>query len=68
LAKFEELKALILVRTPNMPEAYLLESFIGGLKPAIKPLVRAFKPHTLDLAIEQAKASRRACASLETSS
>jgi len=38
-----------------MPEAYILESFIGGLKPAIKPLVRAFKPLTLDLAIEQAR-------------
>ena len=55
LAKFEELKALILIRNPNMPDTYLLESFIGGLKPAIKSLVRAFKPQTLDLAIEQAR-------------
>jgi len=52
---FEELKALILLRNPTMPESYLLESFIGGLKPAIKTLVRAFKPQTLDLAIEQAR-------------
>ena len=44
LAKFEELKACILLKTPHMPEDYLLESFIGGLKPAVKALVRAFKP------------------------
>ena len=55
LAKFEELKSLLLVQNPNMLETYILESFITGLKPAIKPLVRAFKPHTLDLAIEQAR-------------
>ena len=55
LTKFEELKSLLLVRNPNMPESYLLESFIGGLKRAIKALVRAFKPLTLDLAIEQAR-------------
>jgi len=55
LANFEELKALILLRGPNMPEDYLLESFIGGLEPAIKSLARAFKPQTLELAIEQAR-------------
>ncbi|KAJ8446939.1 hypothetical protein Cgig2_026437 [Carnegiea gigantea] len=55
LAKFEELRALMLVRTPTMPEAYFLESFIGGLKPAVKPLVRAFNPQTLPSAIEHAR-------------
>jgi len=55
LAKFEELKTLILVRTPNTPEVYFLESFIRGLKPAIKPLLRAFKPQNLESAIEQAR-------------
>ena len=55
LAKFEEVKAFILLRSPNKPKDYLLESFIGGLKPAIKSLVRAFKPQTLDSAIEQAR-------------
>lgn len=29
LAKFEELKALMLLRTPTMPASYFLESFIG---------------------------------------
>ena len=55
LAKFEELKALLLVRTPTMPTSYFLESFIGGLKPAVKPLVRAANPQTLDMAIAQAR-------------
>ena len=30
LAKFKELKALLLLRTPTMPESYFLKSFIGG--------------------------------------
>ena len=55
LAKFKKLKVLILVRTPNMPEAYFLESLIGGLKSVIKPLMRAFKPQNLESAIEQAR-------------
>jgi len=54
LAKFEELKALLLIRNPTMPNSYFLESFIGGLKPAVKPLVRASNPTTLDVDIEQA--------------
>jgi len=29
LAKFEEVKAFILLRSPNKPKDYLLESFIG---------------------------------------
>ena len=55
LTRFEELKSLFLVRNPNMLESYLLESFIGGLKLAIKALMRAFKPLMLDMAIEQAR-------------
>ena len=55
LAKFEELKSLLLLKTPTMPDTHLLDSFIGGLKPAIKPLVKAFKPLTLSQAIEQAQ-------------
>ena len=38
-----------------MPETYLLESFIGGLKPGVKPLVRAFKPQSIVFAIEYAR-------------
>ena len=38
-----------------MPETYFFESFISGLKPAVKPLVRAFNPQTLSSAIEHAR-------------
>ena len=55
LAKFEELKSLLLVKAPSMPDTHLLDSFIGGLKPTIKPLVKAFKPLTLNQAIKQAR-------------
>ena len=55
IAKFEELKALLLMSSPTMPESYFLESFIGGLKAAVKPLVRAFNPRIVDDAIEQAR-------------
>ena len=55
IAKFKELKALFLMTNPTMPESYFLESFIGGLKAAVKPLVRAFNPRTVDDAIEQGR-------------
>ena len=47
-----------------MPDAYLLESFIGGLKPTNKSMVRAFKPLTLDQAIEQARCQEERLQSL----
>ena len=55
IAKFEELKALLLLRNPTMPEPYFLESFIGGLTAAVKPIVRSFKPTTVSEAIEYAR-------------
>jgi len=55
LIKLEELKAMLLIRTPTMAELYFLESFIGGFKPAVKPLVRAFNPQTLTAAMEHAR-------------
>lgn len=50
--KFEELRALLLHKQTTMPERYFLESFIGGLKPRLKPFVRAFQPTSLAEAIE----------------
>ena len=44
LMRFEELQALLLVRNPTMHETHFLESYIGGLKPAIKSFVRTFHP------------------------
>jgi len=55
IAKFEELKALLQLRNPTMPELYFLESFIGGLTATAKPIMRAFKPATVSEAIEYAR-------------
>jgi len=38
LTRFDELKALLMARNPTMPESYFLESFAGGLKPALNHL------------------------------
>ena len=53
--EFEDLRALMLHNSPDMPDAYILDSFIGGLKPAIKPFVKAFKPTSIAAAIEFAR-------------
>ncbi|KAK9690943.1 hypothetical protein RND81_09G165300 [Saponaria officinalis] len=55
LDAFENLRGLMLQRNPLLPDQYFLDSFIGGLKPAVKPFVRAFKPQTLASAVEYAR-------------
>jgi len=56
IAKFEELKALLLLRNPTMLESFFLESLIkGGLTTAVKPIVRSFKLATVSEAIEYAR-------------
>lgn len=55
LEAFEELKALLLLKNPTLPNDYFVDSFIGGLKPSIKYFVRAFHPKTLLEAVEYAK-------------
>ncbi|XP_021766248.1 uncharacterized protein LOC110730736 [Chenopodium quinoa] len=40
----ENLKSIMIQNSLCLPENYLLENFIGGLKPGIRPFVRAFKP------------------------
>lgn len=52
---FEDLRALMLHNSPDLPEAYVLDSFIGGLKPGVKPFVKAFKPATIAQAVEFAR-------------
>lgn len=47
LEKFEELKALVLMKNPTLPIQYFINSFIGGLNPQIKSFTRAFNPQTL---------------------
>ena len=40
LERFEELKSLMLQRTPMLPEDYFIASFVGVLKPHLKPFVK----------------------------
>lgn len=42
-------------RNPGLPDQYFLDSFVGGLKPSLKPFVRAFKPQALAAAVEYAR-------------
>ncbi|XP_056690117.1 uncharacterized protein [Spinacia oleracea] len=53
--EFENLRSIMLMNNHVLPDAYMLESFIGGLKPAVKPFVKAFKPATIAEAIDLAR-------------
>ena len=65
IAKFEELKALLLLRNPTMPDSYFLENFIGGLSDAVKPIVRSFKHVSVSEAIEHARQEEEAIQALK---
>lgn len=41
--EFEHLRSIMIQNNSILPDSYVLESFIGGLKPAVKPFVKAFK-------------------------
>jgi len=48
LDRFEELKSLMIQRTPILPDTFfLIDSFIGGLKAHLKPFVKVLKPTIL---------------------
>jgi len=47
LERFEELKSLMIQRTPTLPDVFFVDSFISGLKPQLKPFVKALNPETL---------------------
>ena len=55
LEKFEELKSLLSQNIPMLHDDYFVFSFIGGLKPCLKPFVKALNPLTLDDAIRFAR-------------
>ncbi|XP_074267352.1 uncharacterized protein LOC141590682 [Silene latifolia] len=55
LDSFEYLKSLMIQRNPLLNDAFFLDSFIGGLKPVIKPFVKAFKPATIAEAVAFAR-------------
>ncbi|XP_074369113.1 uncharacterized protein LOC141709470 [Apium graveolens] len=52
---FENLRSVMLQSNHVLPEGYILDSFIGGLKSAVKPFVKAFKPTSFSDAIEYAR-------------
>lgn len=39
--EFEDLSSVILPHHHALPDEYMLESFVGGLKPGVKPFVKA---------------------------
>lgn len=45
--EFEDLSSVILQHHHSIPDEYILESFVGGLKPGVKPFVKALKPTTI---------------------
>ena len=53
--QFEELKSLMLVKNPRLPDDYFVDSFIGGLTPQIKSFIKAFKPKSLSNAVNYAR-------------
>ncbi|XP_056698640.1 uncharacterized protein [Spinacia oleracea] len=55
LDEFEDLRSDVLNTHHNLSEEYLLDSFIGGLDPIVKPFVKAFKPNSISEAVEFAR-------------
>jgi len=53
--KFEELKCLMLIKDPLLPNEYLVDNFIGGLDDNVKYFTRAFNPTTLLEAVKYAR-------------
>lgn len=44
---------------PGLTESYFISSFVSGLKEEIRPLIKIFKPTSLDQAFEQAKLQKQ---------
>ncbi|XP_027093589.2 uncharacterized protein [Coffea arabica] len=53
--KFEELRALVLAKVPNLSESYYVSCFLSGLKNEVKTAVKMYKPDSLKLAFEKAR-------------
>lgn len=53
--KFEELASYMIIVNPMLNEAHFVASFVSGLKPELKPLVRLSNPVTLLDAYEAAR-------------
>lgn len=51
---FENLRTLMLIKNPRLPEDYFVSSFVSGLREDLKPTVRMMKPPSLLEAFEVA--------------
>ncbi|CAO2817554.1 unnamed protein product [Amaranthus hypochondriacus] len=59
LNSFEESKSLMIQETPQIPESFFLNSFIGGLNPSLKHFVQALNPRSLYSAVEYARLKQK---------
>ncbi|KAF5188489.1 hypothetical protein FRX31_021924 [Thalictrum thalictroides] len=66
--KFEDLKALMLMKNPKLPEGYFIDSFLSGLKGEIKHHVQMFEPESLKRAISLARLEEEAVATFNKNS
>ncbi|XP_074346216.1 uncharacterized protein LOC141684986 [Apium graveolens] len=53
--EFEDVRSLMLQYNHVLPDSYVLDSFVGGLKATVKPFVKAFKHANIVDAIEYAR-------------
>ncbi|VFQ74021.1 unnamed protein product [Cuscuta campestris] len=53
--EFEDLRSILVQHSHYLPDSFILDSFVGGLKPAVKLFVRAFKPTSIAEAITFAR-------------
>ncbi|VFQ79288.1 unnamed protein product [Cuscuta campestris] len=53
--EFEDLRSVLVQNNHYLPDSYILDCFIGGLKASIRLYVRAFKPSSIAQDIEYAR-------------
>ncbi|VFQ72920.1 unnamed protein product [Cuscuta campestris] len=53
--EFEDLRSVLVQNNQYLPDSYILDCFIGGLKASISLYVKAFKPNCLANTIEYAR-------------
>nr|XP_027071904.1 uncharacterized protein LOC113696724 [Coffea arabica] len=58
--KFEELRAIVLLRNQGLSESYFVSSYLSGLQEELKALVKMHKPQTLQEAFEVARWQEKA--------
>lgn len=55
LERFEELKSLMIQRSPRLPDSFFVDSFVGAFKSQLKPFVKALNPLPLNDAVHFAR-------------